>query len=379
MKPIPTAQVDLPPNMIDFGVGQPDFSILPLEIVRRATRQRLAEGDTTLLNYGHEQGDGYFRRALAVFLSQGYGLPVTADSLLVTGGASQALDLLCTLYTKPGDVIFVEEPTYFIALRIFADHGLRVVGIPVDDHGLRVDLLEEALARHRPALLYTIPVFQNPTGVTLSPDRRERLLALARDHDFLIVADEVYQLLHMGAPPPPPMAASVDQGPIISVGSFSKILAPGLRLGWLQAAPPVIARVVEGGLIYSGGSLNHFTSNIVRVILDEGDQARYLADLRSLFQARIARLDQALTHELGDLVRYTTPTGGYFFWLEFPETMDTTVLQTAAQEVQVGFQPGRNFSSNGGLQNFMRLSFAFYNADKLEEGAARLGRLLRRT
>ena len=376
MHRIPTAQAELPPEMIDFGVGQPDFDILPLEIVRRAAAERLAAGDTTLLNYGYEQGDGYFRLALADFLTRGYAMPVDADSLLVTAGASQALDMLCTLYTQPGDVILVEEPTYFIALRIFADHRLRVVGVPTDAHGLRMDALEDAVVEHRPALVYVIPSFQNPTGATLPEDRRRQLADLSRRHGFTVVADEVYQLLGYTETPPAPMAAYLDRGNIVSVGSFSKILAPGLRLGWLQAAPAVIERLVNGGLIFSGGSLNHFTSNIVRVALERGWQDEYLAELHALYRTRIDVLDAALRAELGERVRYTKPTGGYFFWLRLPEGVDAVALRPRAQALNVDFRPGINFSGNDGLHNYLRLSFAFYDAARLEEGARRLGQVL---
>ncbi|MEZ4715689.1 MAG: PLP-dependent aminotransferase family protein [Caldilineaceae bacterium] len=377
MHRIPTAQAELPPEMIDFGVGQPDFDILPLEIVRRAAAERLAAGDTTLLNYGYEQGDGYFRLALADFLTRGYALPVDADSLLVTAGASQALDMLCTLYTRPGDVVLVEEPTYFIALRIFADHRLRVVGVPTDASGLRMDALEDAVMEHRPALVYVIPSFQNPTGATLPADRRRQLADLSRRHGFTVVADEVYQLLGYTETPPAPMAAYLDQGNIVSVGSFSKILAPGLRLGWLQAAPAVIDRLVNGGLIFSGGSLNHFTSNIVRVALERGWQDEYLAELHALYRTRIDVLDAALRAELGERVTYTKPTGGYFFWLRLPESVDAAALRARAQARNVDFRPGINFSGNAGLHNYLRLSFAFYNAARLEEGARRLGQVLK--
>ena len=376
MHRIPTVQAELPPEMIDFGVGQPDFDILPLEIVRRAAAERLAAGDTTLLNYGYEQGDGYFRLALADFLTRGYAMPVDADSLLVTAGASQALDMLCTLYTRPGDVVLVEEPTYFIALRIFADHRLRVVGVPTDAHGLRMDALEDAVVEHRPALVYVIPSFQNPTGATLPEDRRRQLADLSRRHGFTVVADEVYQLLGYTETPPAPMAAYLDRGNIVSVGSFSKILAPGLRLGWLQAAPAVIERLVNGGLIFSGGSLNHFTSNIVRVALERGWQDEYLAELHALYRTRIDVLDAALRAELGERVRYTKPTGGYFFWLRLPEGVDAAALRPRAQALNVDFRPGINFSGNDGLHNYLRLSFAFYDAARLEEGARRLGQVL---
>ena len=161
-----------------------------------------------MLNYGFPQGDGRFRWALADFLSQGYGGEVQPQQLMTTAGASQALDLICTFFARPGDTIFVEEPSYFLALRILQeDHRLNAVPIATDEDGLVPAAVEEALTRHRPVFLYTIPAYQNPTGRTLSRGRRQALLALAEAHDFLIVADEVYHLLDFGTPPPPPFAA----------------------------------------------------------------------------------------------------------------------------------------------------------------------------
>ncbi len=376
MLDIRTAQVNVPAGMIDFGIGQPGFDLLPIDIIRRAASRRLAEGDTTLLNYGYEQGDGYFRLALAGFLNLNYGRPVGAEELFVTAGASQALDLVCTLFTRPGDVVFVEEPTYFLALRIFADHGLKVISLPMDDEGLIIDALESELTRYRPALLYTVPTFQNPTGVTLSQARRERLVALGRDHGFLIVADEVYHLLNYQAVPPAPLAAYINTGAVLSIGSFSKILAPGLRLGWIQATPELIQRLVGSGLADSGGGLNHFTSNLVRVVLADGWQATHLAWLKEIYGRRVQAMQEALEAHLDGVARWVAPQGGFFFWLTLPPEVDTGGLLAAARAHEVGYQPGVKFSGRQELTRHMRLSFAFYDAADIAQGVARLAQVI---
>lgn len=231
MNVIRTTQANPGPNFINFGIGQPGLDLLPLDFIRQAADLRMRAGDTTLLNYGYELGDGYFRLALAHFLGRGYGIPVGAEFLMTTAGASQALDLICSRFSKPGDVVFVEEPTYFLALRIFADHGLEVVGLPTDDDGLVIDSLVDALVDRQPAFIYTVPTFQNPTGITMAEERRQQLVALAQAHDFLVVADEVYHLLDYAMLPPYPFAGYIDGERVLSIGSFSKILAPGLRLG----------------------------------------------------------------------------------------------------------------------------------------------------
>jgi DNA-binding transcriptional MocR family regulator len=373
MQSLRSTQVDRTNPLINFAIGQPDFSLLPHQIIQQAAQLRLGEGDTELLNYGLEQGDARFRHALAHFLSQGYAQPVAPETLMVTAGASQALDLFCTLFTQPGDVVFVEEPSYFIALRILLeDHQLRPVAIPTDADGMDLDALEAALAHHRPRFVYTIPTFQNPTGRTLSPERRARLVALAEAHDFLIVADEVYHLLGYGVTPPAPMASFLESERVFSVGSFSKILAPGLRLGWIQTAPSLVDRFVTCGLVDSGGGLNHFTANLVAVVLEQGWQDDYLARIRDIYQQRIARMDKILRAGLGDLATWSQPQGGYFFWLTFGEGVDTERLLPLAQAQGVGFLPGVKCSSQGGCRNSLRLSFAHYGEAILQEGLARL-------
>lgn len=371
-----STQVDRSADSINFGIGQPDFALLPHALMRQVATARFAEGDTELLNYGFEQGDGRFRRALAAFLSRGYAADVQPQQLMITAGASQALNLLCTLFTRPGDTVFVEEPSYFLALRILQeDHRLHVVPIATDENGLAPAAVEEALTRHRPAFLYTIPTYQNPTGRTLSHKRRQKLLALAQEHDFLIVADEVYHLLNFGTPPPPPFAACVDSEKALSLGSFSKILAPGLRLGWIQTTPQLARRFATMGIADSGGGLNHFTANLVRVALEEGGQRDYLDSLRRAYQQRVEVMDAALRRHIGDRAAWSVPSGGFFFWLTCPDRVDTSALLHAAAPARVGFLPGRRCSSINGLDHCLRLCFAHYGIPQIEEGIRRLGQV----
>ena len=365
------------PDVIDFGLGHPARDLLPLAALQEAAQHVFALGDPDFLQYGLEQGNPHFRAALAAFLGQAYGAPVAPEALFVSNGVSQALDLACTLFTQPGDVVLVEEPSYFLALRIFADHGLRAVSVPMDAAGLLPDAVEDAARLHRPRLLYTIPTHQNPTGITLAAERRARLIEASREHGFLIVADEVYHLLSYGAPPPPPLATWADGGSVIALGSFSKILAPGLRLGWVQAAPEHVQRLVGSGLLDSGGGLNPFTSAIVGSALETGLQARQVARLRDVYRRRVAALDAALRIHLGGAASWAVPEGGYFFWLRLPEGVDAERLAPHAATHKVGFRSGARFSSRDGLHGYVRLSFAYYDDSQLAEGAARLGRALR--
>ncbi|MFQ5613926.1 MAG: PLP-dependent aminotransferase family protein [Anaerolineae bacterium] len=373
-----SAQVQVPAGMIDFGVGQPGLSLLPLAVMRQAAAHRLGQPDPTLLQYGAEQGDGRFRLALAEFLSEGYGIAVEAEQLLITNGVSQGLDWVCHRFTRPGDTIFVEEPTYHLVLPIFLDRGLKVVAVPTDENGLIVEALEEKLAEQRPAFLYTIPVFHNPSTVTLAADRRRRLAALSRRHGFLIAADEVYQLLNYAATPPPPLISYDEAGQVLSLGSFSKILGPGLRLGWIQAAPGLIERLVDSGLLHSGGGFDPFTSGLVHSAIELGLQQSYLAHLKSVYSQRVRVLSDALRRHLPPSVTFHEPQGGFFIWLRLPPDVDAGGLLAEARRQGVGFQPGARFSVNGGLRNYLRLSFAYYDAPELQEGARRLAQVIRR-
>jgi len=369
--PSQIAQFYVPPGFIDLGLGDPQFSLLPLDLIRQAAQYRLGQNDPEFLQYGANQGDGTFRRSLAKFLSRGYGCPVEPDSLFITNGASMGLHLICTLFTRPGDTIFVEEPTYFLALRIFADHDLHLVPIRTDSNGLLIESLEEKLNESDPKFLYIIPTFQNPTGHTLSPERRKRLVSLSRQHDFLVVVDEVYHFLSYASQPPEPFAVYSEAGNIISLGSFSKILAPGLRLGWIQANAEIIHRFINSGLLDSGGGMNPFTSAIVGRLLENGTLDQNIAKLIATYRARISVMDAALRHHLPD-VQYTLPRGGYFFWIRLPNQMNATELQHRAEAFQVGFRPGALFSCQGGMQDYIRLSYVFYEADELAQGVLRL-------
>ena len=376
MVQLQTTQLNLPPGMIHLGIGQPSPSLLPLSILRKAAEHRLHQSDATLLAYGAEQGDVHFRTILAQFLSDQYDDAVDPHHLFITASASQGLDLIATLFTTAGDTIFVEEPSYFLALRIFADHRLNVVGIPTDANGLDVSALEVALASHQPVFLYTIPTHHNPASVTLSQSRREQLLRLSRKHNFIIVADEVYHILSYSEPPPKPLACCEDQGNVVSLGSFSKILAPGLRLGWIQGSPELLEKVIWCGLVDSGGGLNPFTSGIVKSAIELGLLSEYVAHLQGVYAHRLAVLQSAIREEFPASITFPEPKGGFFIWLKLPAAMDAEVILVEARKRNVAFMPGARFSSCGALKNYMRLSFALFADEDLKTGAQRLGRVL---
>lgn len=359
-------------GQINFGIGQPSPDLMPVELFARLSEGFMAQAAPLDFNYGARAGDRRFLESLAGFLTRVYGHPASPDSLFVTGGNSQALDMVCERFTQPGDTVLVEEPSYFLAFQVFLDRGLKIVSIPMDDDGMRMDALEAALTQHRPALVYTIPSFNNPSGATLSAARRQRLVALSRVHGFVIAADEVYQMLVYEGEVPPALGTMIDRGNVVSMGTFSKILAPGLRLGWIQAGPEQMRRLNESGWVNSGGSINHFSSHLARRAIDSGEQERHIRHAIRIYAERVDAMQEELERSWRGFARWSKPRGGYFFWLELEEGVNTEVLRRAALDAGTGFQPGSVFSASEGLRHCLRLSFAHYTVDEIREGMGRL-------
>jgi 2-aminoadipate transaminase len=366
-----------PAGVINLGIGQPSADLLPVDLIREASEDYLKVARPLELNYGDKQGDIRFRESLADFLSLEYGVDAQAKSLLLSCGNSQALDFICERFTKPGDTVLVEEPTYFLAFQIFRDHGLNIVPIAMDQDGLVIDALEQTLKTTVPALLYTIPSFSNPGGRTLSESRRKRLVDLSREHDFVIAADEVYQMLPYFGAVPPALGTMIDRGNVLSMGTFSKIMAPGLRLGWIQAPDHLMEIALDSGWVNSAGSVNHFTSHIVRHAIDMGLQSSFVEHLRGCYRSRVLVMDESLQEHLSEYARWTRPDGGYFFWLDLNTDINVMELRGRAFEHGVGFQPGGVFTSTGDHKNCIRLSFAHYDEADIRKAIGRLAGMLR--
>jgi DNA-binding transcriptional MocR family regulator len=371
-----TLQKEIDPGVVDLAVGHPEPDLLPLQMMREASRGALADAAPEVLQYTYEPGSGYFRRALADFLSRHYDTPVAADSLFIDTGVSQGLDLFCSYFTRPGETVLVEDPTYFLALKIFKDYAVRVVSVPTGAEGVDTAALEEIARRERPAFFYTIPVHQNPSGFTQPAERRREVVDCAERYDFTVLADEVYHLLTYEGEVPKPYAAYLDSGQVVSLGSFSKIAAPGLRLGWFQASPAVLQRVCSAGLLDSGGSLNPFTALVMQKALEDGSEQKHLEMLRSAYASRRDAMDAALRQEAGDLLEWDRPRGGYFFWLRLKQG-DARALTESARAHKVSFLPGTSFSPSGSFQKHLRLCFAHYPPERLTEGVKRLAAAIR--
>lgn len=369
-------QIKIPPDMIHLGIGQPSSSLLPLKEMEQAAAHCLSKKNSFFLAYGEAQGNEAFRQTLAQFLTSQYPNSVSARDLFITNGNSQALDFICTLFTNPGDTVLVEEPSYYLALKIFADRRLNIVSIPVDEKGIDTDLLQQKLETLKPAFLYTIPVYHNPSGVTLSMKRRKQLVQISAHNNLLVIADEVYHFLNYLDDPPLPMGTWKDQCPVISLGSFSKILAPGLRLGWIQTNQDMAKKMSKSGLVVSGGGLNPFVSEIVNSFITLGTLKTNIKTLKDIYHKRLETFYDRLGQDLPENAVFHKPKGGYFIWVKLPGPIDTKLLRPTARKHHVDFMPGHMFSNTDRLKNYMRLSFAFYDEKELEQGSKRLGQVI---
>ena len=359
-------------NLINLAVGQPSPDLIPRAELQRLASNALLQAPDRAFNYGEPQGEQHFRDTLAVFLNSLGQTSSRPDRLFLTAGSSQGLELICERFTRPGDVIFVEDRSYFLALQIFKDHQLNVVGIKTDQDGMDIDALTEALRQSSPRLLYTIPTYANPTGACLSLERRRAIAKLSLTHDFLVLADEAYQYLHFDDSPPPAFSEFLEEGHIVCLGTFSKILAPGLRAGWIETSPSILARLLESGWVNSGGAINQLTSYMVAEWLDTGALGRHLPKLRATLESRQVAMQAALNQHLGDLAAWTPPKGGYFFWLTLNKTQDTLALLPTARAQGVGYQPGSFAGDTSAHGHCLRLSFAAYPPEAIHLGVARL-------
>lgn len=368
-------------DVVELTFGEPDPALLPVAQVRAAADRLLAREGPGALAYGQTHGPPALREQIARRVAAREGRAVAADEILVSGGNSQALDLALTMLTAPGDVILVESPTYNLALGILRDHPVEVVGVPLGDEGLDVDALERTLSRLRAAgtrarLLYTIPTFHNPAGVCLAPERRRRLLEIARDWDLILVEDDVYRELAYDGPAPPSLWSAAAEAPVVRLGSFSKSLAPGLRVGWINAPRDIMERLSRSGTLDSGGCPSQFAASLVAELLHGSAFETHIEALRRAYASRRDTLAAALREQLPAGCSFAVPAGGFFIWLTLPAGVSATELLPLAEARGVAFAPGARFCSDGDDRS-LRLAFSLYGEATLAEGARRLGAALR--
>jgi DNA-binding transcriptional MocR family regulator len=380
---LPEVQYVLRPGIIEFRSGHPDLALLPAKGLLRAAQIVLQQEAAQALSYGAEQGPGRLITQLCNWLGSEEEQAPSPQQMMITGGSSLALDMLCKLFTKPGDIALLQCPTYYLALRIMHDdHQLKFMPIPEDDDGMKLDALEKTLKslqrqKRKARLLYLVPTFNNPSGTTLNTVRRRQLVKLAREYDLLVVEDDVYHQLWYDAAPPPSIYSLAPADNVIRLGSFSKILAPGLRLGWMQAAPEIIQRCVDSGVFESGGGVGQFTSHVVAAFIELGLLEQQVKILRKEYGRRRDILLNTLMSQLPEKCFFVKPGGGFFVWLNLPGETDCSKLLANAEAGGVSFVPGELFHTDGRGQNYCRLNFTMVSVEELEEGAARLAAVLR--
>lgn len=374
------------PAIISFAGGLPAPEAFPAEQILAATYRVLARADGAGLQYGATEGVGALRELLVRHMAR-YGIDVGPENVLVTTGSQQALDLVGKAFVNPGDRIAVEEPTYVGALQAFSAYEAQFVTVPVDDDGLRVELLEDAL-RTAPKFLYVLPNFQNPSGVTLSLERRRRLVELAARYGTPIVEDDPYgQLRYEGSHLPSLVTLDAElhgcarsrsfRGGVLYLGTLSKTLAPGLRIGWVVAPAEVIARLA---LFKQGADLHTstFTQMVAYEAVRGGFLDQHVKRIRHLYTERRDTMLRALERQMPAGTRWTRPQGGLFLWLTLPERLKAADVLREALAAKVAFIPGTAFHPLGRGEHTLRLNFSYSRPEVIEEGIARLGDVVRR-
>ena len=374
-----TEQADL----ISFAGGLPAPDVFPVNEFKEACNAVLDRSSTLALQYGATEGYRPLREMITRH-TQRYNIQITPENVMITSGSQQALDLIGKIFINRGDRVLVESPTYLGALQAWNAYGAEYIAIPSDKDGMITDELEKSL-RCGPKFIYVLPNFQNPTGVTMSLDRRKKLVELADRYGVPIIEDDPYGQLRFEGEHLPAVevldgriraANGWYSGNVIYLSTFSKLLAPGLRLAWVIAPPEVISKLVQAK---QGADLHTSTFNqlVAYEVAHKGFLDKHVLTIRQVYLERRNVMLDALAEHMPPGVQWTHPQGGLFLWATLPEPLDANNLLTKAIEEKVAFVPGGSFHPCGGGQNTMRLNFSYSKPELINEGIARLGRVVR--
>lgn len=368
-------KVTVRPEIISFAGGLPAPELFPIEAVRRAADSVLTADGPAALQYGESEGYMPLREWIAQEMAT-RGIAAKAADILVTNGSQQVLDLAGKLFLNRGDVVLTENPTYLAAVQAFQVQEARFVAVPTDEQGLIPEALPELIRQHQPKFLYTIPNFQNPTGTTLAAARRPVLARIAAEHGLPVIEDDPYGKLRYRGTDVQPVKHWDEAGCVIYVSTFSKTIAPGLRLGWVAAPAEVFARM----LILKQASDLHtssFDQRVAHAFLTQNDQALHLNRIRTAYGERFDLMNASLRAEMPAGFSWTQPEGGMFLWITGPKELDGMQLLTRAIEHKVAFVPGRDFFPGHEGANCLRLNFSNSTPERIHEGVKRLGGLCR--
>jgi DNA-binding transcriptional MocR family regulator len=372
------------PGIISFAGGFPDPAMFDVEGIREAVNAALTQEAGATLQYGATEGHNPLREQLAAFMTGKGCTDVAPDNLIVTTGSQQALDLLGKTMISPGDKVIVEGPTFLATIQCFRLYGAELISAPIDANGVRVDKLEALIAEHKPKFVYLIPTFGNPSGVMLSLERRKRVLELAVQYQTLIVEDDPYGDLYFNAAPPPSLLALSAGVPgsrelLAHCGSLSKVLSPGLRVGWMIAPAELLSKATMCKQ-FSDAHTSTFSQATAAQYLKAGRMPATLTHVRKVYAERALAMGNALRRELGDAIEFVQPQGGLFVWARLTgagaKVADGGELAKRAIEKGVAFVPGAPFYANNPDLSTLRLSFATADVAKIEEGVGRLRQAL---
>lgn len=364
------------PDVLSFAGGLPAPELFPVDAIAQAHAEVLASHGPAALQYSTTEGFGPLREWIAARLAR-RAIQTSVDRVLITNGSQQGIDLVARVLLDPGDTVAVEDPSYLAALQVFA--GCEVAFAPVgsDDQGMIVDELEAMIARRPPKLVYLVPEFHNPKGTTLSEGRRRHLVRLAQAHRIPILEDNPYGELRFRGQTPPPLAALDDEGVVIHLGTFSKTLAPGLRLGWLTG-PTELVRAVTIAKQAADLHSSSLSQRAAAALLSRFDYDAHIDHLREVYGQRCLAMLDSLERHMPEGTRWTRPDGGMFVWAELPKGLAASEVFPEALAEKVAFVPGDSFFARTPRPEFMRLNYSNRSPEFIEEGMARLGRVVRR-
>lgn len=362
------------PEIVSLAGGMPNVAALPLDQIGDLAKDVISEEGAAALQYGSAQGDPVLREQICDYMTL-EGVRSVPDDVIVTVGSQQALDLITRVFVDPGDIVLTEAPTYVTAINTFAAFQADIRHVSMDDEGVDADELDRALTEAAKAgrtvkFFYTIPNFQNPAGITMSAERRARVMEVCERHDVLIVEDNPYGLLRYDGEPQPTLY-SQGEGNVIYLGSLSKTLSPGLRIGWALAPSAVRAKLV---LAAESAMLSHSTFNqlVVRRYLNTFPWREQIKTFNSMYSERRDALLGALNTMMPDGCTWTRPEGGFFVWATLPEGIDAKAMLPRAVNHRVAYVPGTGFFADGRGRDSMRLSFCYPTPEQIREGVRRL-------
>ncbi|WP_462182862.1 aminotransferase-like domain-containing protein [Klebsiella variicola] len=365
------------PSLISFGGGYPDASIFPSIELSDVYRTILSGPGEISLQYTHSTGMPKLREQIARRMAA-EGVNCSAENVLILQGGQQGLDLVARLLIDKGDIIVTEAPTFLGALIAFNPCQPQYVSVPMDNDGLMTECLEEMLKEGMQIkFLYTIPDFHNPTGITLSLERRKKIIQLANDYDFFILEDTPYREIRFEGEKIPPLKSMDTEGRVIYLGSFSKILAPGLRLGW-SVASEVVTEKLALLKVAADTQCSTLNMNAVSMYLDTYDVEVHIESIRRAYRAKKELMLETLRVEFPSEITFTNPSGGMFTWLQFPEGFDAGcfMLNHAIPEARAAYVPGETFFSTNQKKNYARFSYSTHSEANIVKGITRLGKIL---